>query len=136
MHKYALKRGYPIIILGEGGGLRMPDGMGSDGISENMMDPIILPHCRQVPFFTGIMGDSYGETSWCAASSDFTVQVKGVICPVHGYQIKINIRAEPSVQQKFLLAAMLSFIQGGKVEETEIHGFFELVHIVTGKNDE
>jgi acetyl-CoA carboxylase carboxyltransferase component len=43
----AIKRGHPLIHLGEGGGLRMPDGMGSDGISERMMPMHFLRHGRQ-----------------------------------------------------------------------------------------
>ena len=36
VHEYALKRGLPLFNLNEGGGLRMPDGMGSDGISDKL----------------------------------------------------------------------------------------------------
>jgi acetyl-CoA carboxylase carboxyltransferase component len=82
IQEYAVKRGLPIFSLGEGGGLRIPYGMGSDGISENMMPMSLLRHCRQVPLFVGIMGDSYGGPTWHAVSADFTVQVKGTCMAV------------------------------------------------------
>lgn len=83
-HEYAVKRGFPLINLGEGGGLRMPDGMGSDGISDKMMPSDLLLHGRRVPFIAAIMGDSYGGPTWFAVSSDFAVQVKGTCMAVSG----------------------------------------------------
>ena len=82
IHEYAVKRGLPLFNLGEGGGLRIPYGMGSDGISENIMPMSLLKHGRQVPLFVGIMGDSYGGPTWHAVSADFTVQVKGTCMAV------------------------------------------------------
>lgn len=84
MHEYAMKRGLPIFNLAEGGGLRMPDGMGSDGISTKMMPMYLLRHGRTVPLITGILGDSYGGPTWSAVSADFAVQVKGTCMAVAG----------------------------------------------------
>lgn len=60
VHEYAVKRGFPLFNLGEGGGLRMPDGMGSDGVSERLFPMTLLRHGRKVPSISSIMGDSYG----------------------------------------------------------------------------
>jgi acetyl-CoA carboxylase carboxyltransferase component len=84
IREFAVKRGYPIINLGEGGGLRMPDGMGSDGISTKMMPPTLLRHGRQTLFIATIMGDSFGGPTWNAVSADFAVQVKGTCSAVSG----------------------------------------------------
>jgi acetyl-CoA carboxylase carboxyltransferase component len=84
MHEYALKRGFPLFHLGEGGGLRMPDGMGADGISDRMMPIGLLLHNRQVPLIASIMGDSFGWPTWYAASADFNCQVKGTCMAVAG----------------------------------------------------
>ena len=84
IHAYAIKRGFPIFNLGEGGGLRMPDGMGSDGISESLMPLDVIRHGRQVPFISSIMGDSFGGPTWYAVSSDYVVQVKGTCMAVAG----------------------------------------------------
>ena len=84
IHEYAVKRGFPLINLGEGGGLRMPDGMGSDGISERIMPLNLLLHGRKVPFLASIMGDSFGGPTWFAVSADFAVQVKGTCMAVSG----------------------------------------------------
>ncbi|MFZ5633343.1 MAG: acyl-CoA carboxylase subunit beta [Bacillota bacterium] len=84
MHEYAVKRGFPIFNLGEGGGLRMPDGMGSDGISDKMMPLCMLLHGRKVPFIASIMGDSFGGPTWAAVSADFVCQVKGTCMAISG----------------------------------------------------
>lgn len=84
LHDYAVKRGLPIFHLGEGGGLRIPDGMGADGISDKMMPMSLLQHGRQVPTISAILGDSFGGPTWTAVSSDFAVQVKGTTMAVAG----------------------------------------------------
>lgn len=84
MHEFAVKRGLPIFSLGEGGGLRMPDGMGSDGISDKLFPMTLLRHGREVPLITSIMGDSFGGPTWIAVSADFNVQVKGTCMAVSG----------------------------------------------------
>ncbi|MHB1611559.1 MAG: carboxyl transferase domain-containing protein, partial [Sulfobacillus sp.] len=56
LHEFAIRRGLPIFHMGEGGGLRIPDGMGSDGISQSMMPMHLLQHGRQVPLLTAILG--------------------------------------------------------------------------------
>lgn len=84
LHDYAVKRGFPLINLMEGGGLRMPDGMGSDGISQVLFPQELLLHCRQVPMITSILGDSFGGPTWTAVSSDFVTQVKGTTMAVAG----------------------------------------------------
>ncbi|MDA8194263.1 MAG: hypothetical protein M0Z53_09745 [Thermaerobacter sp.] len=77
LHEFAVARGLPFFHLGEGGGLRIPDGMGSDGISQSMMPLNLLRHGRQVPLMTAIVGDSYGGPTWAAVSSDFVTQLQG-----------------------------------------------------------
>lgn len=84
IHEFAIKRGLPIFHLGEGGGLRIPDGMGSDGISTKMMPMYLLKHKRKVPLFTSILGDSFGWSTWMAVSSDMVVQTKGTCMAVAG----------------------------------------------------
>jgi acetyl-CoA carboxylase carboxyltransferase component len=84
IHEYALKRGLPMFFLHEGGGLRMPDGMGSDGISDKLFPKEMLTHSRQVPSITSILGDSFGGPTWMAVSSDFVTQLKGTCMAVAG----------------------------------------------------
>lgn len=83
-HQFALKRGFPFINLMEGGGLRMPDGMGADGISQMLFPHELLAHHRKVPMITAVMGDSFGGPTWTAVSSDFVTQVKGTTLAVAG----------------------------------------------------
>ncbi|MBU8906944.1 acyl-CoA carboxylase subunit beta [Desertibacillus haloalkaliphilus] len=84
LHEYALKRRFPIFHLGEGGGLRMPDGMGSDGFSDKLFPNQWLTIGRKVPVISSILGDSYGGPTWMAVSSDFVTQVKGSCMAVAG----------------------------------------------------
>jgi len=84
LQRYAVRRGLPLFHLGEGGGLRIPHGMGSDGISESIFPMSMLRHGRQVPVLASIMGDSFGGPTWNAVSADFTVQVKGTCMAVAG----------------------------------------------------
>ena len=84
LHSFASRRRLPLIEMAEGGGLRMPYGMGSVGISENIFPMSWLKHGRQVPMLVGIMGDSFGGPTWTAVTADFTVQVKGTCMAVSG----------------------------------------------------
>ncbi|MFC0270781.1 acyl-CoA carboxylase subunit beta [Metabacillus herbersteinensis] len=84
IHAYALKRGLPMFNLNEGGGLRMPDGMGSDGISDKLFPSEMLTHSREVPTISAILGDSFGGPTWMAVSSDFVTQLKGTCMAVAG----------------------------------------------------
>ena len=83
-HRFAVKRGLPLLNLMEGGGLRMPDGMGSDGISQMLFPNEWLLHNRQVPMVTAILGDSFGGPTWTAVSSDFVTMAKGTAMAVAG----------------------------------------------------
>ena len=84
LHGYAEKRGHPIINLVEGGGLRIPDGLGSDGMSERILPMVFLRHNRRTPFIAAIMGDSFGRGAWNAVTADFAVQLKGSCLAVAG----------------------------------------------------
>ncbi|MGM0900346.1 MAG: acyl-CoA carboxylase subunit beta [Bacillota bacterium] len=84
LHDYALKRGLPMLNLKEGGGLRMPDGMGADKFSQMLFWEELLLHNRRVPMITSILGDSFGGPTWVAATSDFVNQLKGTTMAVAG----------------------------------------------------
>lgn len=84
---YAARKGFPIIVLGDAGGARVPDIMGSAGMM-SMVYPIQgQPRDRQVPQITAIMGECYGGPSWTAAVSDVIIQVKGAVMAVGGPSI-------------------------------------------------
>lgn len=84
IHEFAVKNGLPIFSLHEGGGLRMPDGMGSDGISDKLFPREMLTLHRQVPTITAILGDSFGGPTWAAVSSDFVTQLQGTCMAIAG----------------------------------------------------
>ena len=88
----AARRGHPVIYLGEAGGARIPDIMGSKGLSsfgggyfESYLQ--IMSRVRQTPMITAIMGECYGMPTWMACLSDFVVQVKGSAMGVSGPRV-------------------------------------------------
>lgn len=115
IHAFALKRGLPMFNLTEGGGLRMPDGMGSDGISQMLFPEELLLHRREVPMMTAILGDSFGDPAWVAVTSDFVSQKKGTTMAVAGPRI-------------------LEMATGEKVTDEELGGW-QLHANVTGQSD-
>lgn len=77
LHERALAMGHPIVHLGQTGGGRVPDIMGSEGISEpgQLFDTARRRH--QVPMATAIVGQSFGGSSFLSALSDFVVMTRG-----------------------------------------------------------
>lgn len=85
--QYAIRKGYPIIHIGDGAGARIPDIMGSVGMM-SMVYPIKgEARNRYVPQITTIMGECYGGPVWTASVSDVVIQVKGSIMAVAGPSI-------------------------------------------------
>jgi acetyl-CoA carboxylase carboxyltransferase component len=88
----AERRGFPLIFLAESGGARMPDIMGSRGLSSfggGTYDAHLrhMSRVRQAPMVTAILGECYGNPIWMASLSDFVVQVKGSAMGVSGPRI-------------------------------------------------
>ena len=73
----AIDMGIPIVHFGETGGGRIPDLMGSEGISEpgGLFDMAKRRH--RVPMATAIVGQSFGGSSFVSAMSDYVVMVRG-----------------------------------------------------------
>ena len=82
LYQRALKMGFPYIYFGETGGGRIPDLIGSEGISDAMPSPDIAQRRRMIPMASVIVGQSFGGSSFQSAFSDFTVQVKGSVLAV------------------------------------------------------
>ncbi|MDN3015955.1 carboxyl transferase domain-containing protein [Paenibacillus sp. BSR1-1] len=116
IHEFAIKNGLPIFSLHEGGGLRMPDGMGSDGISDKLFPREMLTLHRQVPTMTAILGDSFGGPTWAAVSSDFVTQLQGTCMAIAGPR-------------------MLELANGQKLSPEELGGV-DVHHRYTGQIDE
>ncbi|MFN0091606.1 MAG: acyl-CoA carboxylase subunit beta [Acidimicrobiales bacterium] len=75
--EHAFRHGCPIVHIGETGGGRIPDIVGAEGISEVVPFPELAVRRHRVPMATAIVGKSFGGSSFLAALSDFTVQVRG-----------------------------------------------------------
>jgi acetyl-CoA carboxylase carboxyltransferase component len=98
---YATEHGIPIINLGDAGGARMPDIMGSEGLMKLAWPIDTPPRNRRVPMISAIMGDCFGLPSWSAAVSDLVVQVKGSVYAVGGSSI-ITVATGESVSDQEL----------------------------------
>ncbi|MEZ4511313.1 MAG: carboxyl transferase domain-containing protein [Chloroflexota bacterium] len=97
---YATQKGIPCIHLGDAGGARVPDIMGSDGMM-SMVYPIkAAPRDRRVPLITTIMGECYGGPGWTASVSDIVIQVKGAIFAVGGPAILTIATGEQSTPEE------------------------------------
>ena len=84
---YAQRKGYPMIHLGDAGGARVPDIMGSDGMTSMVYRIDQPPRDRSIPLLTLIMGECYGGPTWTASVSDIVIQVKGKAMCVGGPSI-------------------------------------------------
>jgi len=88
----AERHGFPVIYLGEAGGARMPDIMGSGGLASyggggRNTFVEIMSRVRKTPLITAVLGQCYGEPTWMACLSDFVVMVKGTAMGVSGPRI-------------------------------------------------
>jgi methylmalonyl-CoA decarboxylase subunit alpha len=116
IHDFAVKNGLPFFSLHEGGGLRMPDGMGSDGISDKLFPREMLTLHRKVPSMSAILGDSFGGPTWEAVSSDFVTQLQGTCMAIAGPR-------------------MLELANGQKLTPEELGGV-DIHHRFTGQIDD
>jgi acetyl-CoA carboxylase carboxyltransferase component len=87
-----LRKGIPVIYLGEAGGARMPDIMGAKGLASfggGGFDTFVetMSRIRKAPMVAAIMGECYGAPTWMACLSDFVVQVKGSAMGVSGPRV-------------------------------------------------
>ncbi len=78
---------YPVIRLGESGGVHMQSVMGSTGVLAVTFPARTLLYPRKSPHITAIMGYCFGDPTWQASLSDFVVQVKGTCMAVSGPRV-------------------------------------------------
>ncbi|WP_084592461.1 acyl-CoA carboxylase subunit beta [Pseudohaliea rubra] len=112
---YAVERGLPLINLGDAGGARMPDILGSRGLMSTAWPIDHAPRDRRVPLVSAIMGECFGLPSWNAAMSDLVIQVRGTVYAVGG-------------------ASIIEIATGEKVTDEELGGW-ELHARTTGAVD-
>ena len=77
LYDRAMAMGIPVVHFGETGGGRIPDLMGSEGISEGGGLFEMAQRRRRVPMATAITGQSFGGSSFLSALSDYVVMVRG-----------------------------------------------------------
>jgi acetyl-CoA carboxylase carboxyltransferase component len=77
LYDRAMAMGIPMVHFGETGGGRIPDLMGSEGISEPGGLFEVAKRRHQVPMATAVVGSSFGGSSFLSALSDYVVMVRG-----------------------------------------------------------
>lgn len=127
---YAAKKGIPMVYLGEAGGARMPDIMGSKGLASfggGGFDSYlkIMSRVRKSPMVTAILGECYGMPTWMACLSDFVVQVKGSAMGVSGPRVLELALGQTITDEELGGFAVHSEITGNadRVAENEDHCF-------------
>lgn len=115
-HLYATAKGYPTIFLGDNlGGLRLPDGMGSVGMSRSAAMPAFMGRPRITPRVATIMGECFGEPSWIAAASDVVFAVKGTCMGAAGPRI-LKIAIGEEITPHDLAASEFRFRETGEID--------------------
>ena len=82
MYSFALRSGNPFVHLGMTGGARLPDLLGSAGLTAFPPTDLFADRDRRIPLVSGIVGDSYGGSSFRSAVSDLVVQLRGTCMAV------------------------------------------------------
>lgn len=77
LYEQALQAGTPFVYLGETGGARIPDSLGSEGFTKLPPPIAVARRARRIPLATVIVGESFGGSSFLSALSDLVVQVRG-----------------------------------------------------------
>ncbi|MDH3678849.1 MAG: carboxyl transferase [Acidimicrobiia bacterium] len=77
LYERAIAMGVPVVHFGQTGGGRIPDLIGSEGISEAGELFVMARRRHQVPMATAIVGQSFGGSSFLSALSDFVVMTRG-----------------------------------------------------------
>jgi propionyl-CoA carboxylase beta chain len=76
------RKGYPLVMLGDANGGRLPDLLGSDfgayaGGDEGEHFLGVRVAAERIPRVTAILGNAYGDPAFWAGSSDFVVMAEG-----------------------------------------------------------
>jgi len=85
----AARKGYPLVMLGDANGGRLPDLLGSDfaasaGGDEGEHFLGIRVTGDRIPRVTAILGNAYGDPAFWAGSSDFVVMAEGCSIALSG----------------------------------------------------
>jgi acetyl-CoA carboxylase carboxyltransferase component len=82
MKRTARERRMPLVLLGESSGGRMPDRMGASGRATIGQDREEYRRCRETPWVSTLMGQSYGSSTWYSVISDVVFARKGAVMAV------------------------------------------------------
>lgn len=77
IYAHAMDNRHPFIYIGETGGARLPDTLGSEGFSLVTPSMNMSARARAIPMAAAILGRSFGGSSFKSAMADFVVQTRG-----------------------------------------------------------
>jgi acetyl-CoA carboxylase carboxyltransferase component len=82
MKRMSGERGFPLVFLGEGGGGRIHDNMGSVQMVASGQNPTNYQRLREAPMVSCLLGLCFGSPTWYACMSDFVVMTKRAVMAV------------------------------------------------------
>jgi len=116
--RMSCERGIPFFFMGEAGGSRMPDTMGSRGMVTQLgNDPTQYQRLREAPWVACMLGPCYGSPTWYTMMSDFRIQRKGAVLAVSSPKVT-SLATGESVDPELL---------GGWRLHTEVTGLADAV---------
>lgn len=123
--RLAMDNGHPFIYLGETGGARLPDTLGSYGFTRIRPSAENGQRLRRAPMITAILGDSFGGSSFEAAYSDIVIQARGSCLAVSSPRV-IEIATTESVTLEALGGVDVHLRKTGQIDlaaDDEEHAF-------------
>jgi methylmalonyl-CoA decarboxylase subunit alpha len=101
----AARKGYPLVMLGDANGGRLPDLLGSDfaasaGGDEGEHFLGIRVAESRIPRITAILGNAYGDPAFWAGSSDYVVMAAGASIALSGPSLVGSSTGEVSTHEE------------------------------------
>jgi acetyl-CoA carboxylase carboxyltransferase component len=107
------KAGHPFVYLGETRGSRIPDSLGSEGLSEVSGEAVTWTRrMRRMPMATVITGPSFGGSSFIAAMSDLVIQIEGTCLAVASPRVIEAATGEKTTFEELGGTEVHSFVTG------------------------
>lgn len=128
----ALRAHVPYVYIGETGGARIPDVLGSEGFGKLPASPYLGRRQREIPVVTMIVGDSFGGSSFVSALSDYRLQVSGCCLAVTSPRV-VEVATGEKVSAEELGGADVHRRRTGQIDdmvETFEDGYEKLVRFL------
>lgn len=117
----AKRDGIPLVLFGETGGARIPDIMGSEGFSAMPPPSYAGLRRRSMPLVSVITGESFGGSSFLAATSDLTIQLPGTCLAITSPRV-LELAMGEKISMDDLGGPKVNSSVSGQIERTAADG--------------